>query len=93
MFEGDPQEKIKRDLRRLADDVAQLREGMMNNSREGLEHMRDTAREQFDTARQEVQAKAKEVDTYVKANPWLAAGIAAAVGIVLGALLTHKKRR
>ena len=93
MFEGDPQENLKRDLRRVADDVAQLKAAFMSGQRESLEHWRDAAKERLQEARQQAGAKAHEVDTYVKENPWVAAGIAAAAGIVLGALLGKHKRR
>ena len=93
MFEGDPQENIKRDLRRLVDDVAQLRDALMSGKREHVEHFKEAAKEQFDWARGEVGAKARHVDRYVKDNPWAAAGVAAAVGAVLGMLLVKGKHR
>ncbi len=93
MFEGDPHENLKRDLRRLADDMAQLKDAFMSGKRESLEHWRDTAKERFDGARNQANAKAHEVDVYVKENPWMAAGLAVAAGVVLGALLGKSKRR
>jgi len=93
MFEGDPHENLKRDLRRLADDVAQLRATFMSGKRESLERWRDSAKDQFDAAHQQAMDKAQEVDAYVKENPWLTAGVAVAAGVVLGALLGKGKRR
>jgi ElaB/YqjD/DUF883 family membrane-anchored ribosome-binding protein len=93
MFEGDPQENIKRDLRRLVDDVAQLRVALMSGKREQVEHFKDAAKEQFDWARGEAKAKVQEVDQYVKDKPWVAVGVAAAVGAVLGMLLLKGKHR
>jgi len=93
MFEGDPQENLKRDLRRLADDVAQLKTAFMSGQREHLERFSHAAKEQFGHAQDQAREKVHEMDTYVKENPWLAAGIAAAAGVVLGALLSKSKRR
>lgn len=93
MFEGDPQENIKRDLRRLVDDVGQLREALMSGKRASVEHYKDVAKEQFDWARGEAKAKVHEVDQYVKDKPWVAVGVAAAVGAVLGMLLLKGKHR
>ena len=92
MFEGDPQENLKRDLRRVADDIAAMRQALLEGKRESVERWRETAKQRFVDARREAQLKAEEVDTYVHANPWLAAGVAAAAGIVLGALLRRGKR-
>ena len=36
------------------------------------------------------KAVAKETDTYVHDNPWKAAGIAAAVGVLIGALISRR---
>lgn len=93
MFEGDPQENIKRDLHRLAHDVAELKDELMAGRREGVERFKQTAKEQFNHAREQAGARAHEVDEYVKDNPWLAMGIAAAVGAAVVALLGHTKRR
>ena len=38
----------------------------------------------------QAKAAAKETDAYVRHNPWQAAGVAAVVGFVLGALLTRR---
>jgi ElaB/YqjD/DUF883 family membrane-anchored ribosome-binding protein len=92
MFEGDPQENLKRDLRRVADDIAAMREALLEGKREHVERFKETAKERFTEASQQARAKAHEVDSYVHENPWLAAGIAAAAGIVLGALLGRGKR-
>ncbi len=93
MFEGDPQENIKRDLRRLVDDVGQLREALMSGERAKVEHFKDAAKEQFDWARGEAKAKVQEVDHYVKEKPWVAVGVAAAAGAVLGMLLLKSMDR
>lgn len=93
MFEGDPQENIKRDLRRLVDDVGHLRQALLSGKRADVEHFKDAAHEQFDRARQEVTAKAKAVDQYVKESPWVVVGIAAAIGVVVGLLVAKGTRR
>jgi len=93
MFEGDPQENLKRDLRRVADDIAAMRQALAEGNRETVEHFKETAHERLQEASRQAKEKAQEVDEYVRENPWLAAGVAAAAGIVLGALLGRGKRR
>jgi len=41
-------------------------------------------------ALERVRAAAGEADQYVRGNPWQAVGIAAAVGLVLGLLITRR---
>jgi ElaB/YqjD/DUF883 family membrane-anchored ribosome-binding protein len=52
-------------------------------ARERLEHLEDLVL-------QRSKAAAKATDSYVRANPWQAVGIAAGVGLLLGLLLRRR---
>jgi ElaB/YqjD/DUF883 family membrane-anchored ribosome-binding protein len=93
MFEESTTEQLKKDLGRLMDDVASLRREFRQTGASSLEAWRDDASAKLQSARQELGAHGERVDRYVREQPWMAAGIAAAVGAVLGILLGGGKRR
>lgn len=86
--------ELQEDVARLVDDLKSLRRELGASGRAGLEHLRDEAKEKIATAREQASEKFKQVDTYAHEKPWVAAGVAAAAGAVLGAvLLTWRNRR
>lgn len=93
MFEGEQNEQIKRDIRRLADDMSEMKRKVMEQDQEALRKMRDQARERVVNAREMVQDRAKHVDKYVREKPWAAVGVAALIGMLFGAVASSKKRR
>ena len=93
MFEGEQSEQIKRDIRRLADDMSEMSRKVMGQDKEALRKMRDQAREQVINARDMVQERARNVDKYVHKKPWAAVGVAALFGVLVGVVVNSKKRR
>lgn len=77
-------------LRRVSDlgdeELASLR-GRVESS---ILHARTTAGSGIDAAMGTARAAAHDADSFVRGNPWMAVGIAAAAGLLLGGLLGRK---
>jgi ElaB/YqjD/DUF883 family membrane-anchored ribosome-binding protein len=93
--------KLVEDLRTVFADVEDLLKATANQSGERITVARAKAEESLKVARArlvEVQAAvaaqtkaaAKLTDDSVRANPWQAVGISAAVGLILGMLITRR---
>ena len=94
-------EKLIEDLKVVVTDAEELLKATANQTGERIAAARAKAEESLRAARVRVaeaqaslvkQAKvaAKTTDDYVHENPWQAVGIAAAVGLVLGALISRR---
>ena len=94
-------EKLMQDLRTLVADADELLKAIANVSgqeiaaaRVKVEESLSAAKAGLTVAQASIIAKAKLAakvsDDYVRANPWIAIGIAAAVGAVLGALIARR---
>ncbi|MFI5399516.1 MAG: YqjD family protein [SAR324 cluster bacterium] len=57
---------------------------------ENLKAARERLAQLEDLAVQRTQAAVKATDTYVRAHPWHAVGIAAGIGLILGLLLRRR---
>ena len=57
---------------------------------ENLKAARERLEQLEDLALQRTRAAVKAADTYVRANPWQAVGIAAGIGLILGLLLRRR---
>lgn len=77
-------------LRRVSDlgdeEIARLRERVESS----INNARSAAGGGLDSAIGGARAAAQDADSYVRSNPWLAVGIAAAAGLLLGGLLSRK---
>ena len=93
--------KLMEDLRTVFADVEELLKATASQTGERITAARAKAEESLKVARArlaEVQAAvaaqtkavAKTTDDYVRANPWQAVGISAAVGFVFGLLITRR---
>ena len=82
-------------------DTEELPEATAGQTGERIEKVRARAEESLHNARTRVQAATHDVqavaqdamhqvDSQVRANPWAAAGITAAIGLVVGILLGRK---
>jgi ElaB/YqjD/DUF883 family membrane-anchored ribosome-binding protein len=89
------------DLRTVFADVEELLKATANQTGERITAARAKAEESLKVAKArlaEVQAAvaaqtkaaAKAADDYVRANPWQAVGISAAVGFMFGILITRR---
>jgi ElaB/YqjD/DUF883 family membrane-anchored ribosome-binding protein len=94
-------DKLIEDLRAVMVDTEDLLKATADLAGERIEKLRARAEESLRNARtrvraasQDVQAAAhdgmQKVDSQVRANPWTAVGIAAAIGFVVGILLGRK---
>ena len=94
-------QKLMDDLSAVVTDAEELLKATANQTGERIIAARAKAEESLKVAKMRIadaqdalldQAKAvaKEADTYVHDNPWKAAGIAAAVGVLIGALISRR---
>jgi ElaB/YqjD/DUF883 family membrane-anchored ribosome-binding protein len=94
-------DKLMKDLRAVVVDTEDLLKATAGQTGERIDKVRARAEESLRNARARVQATSHdvqiaaqdamhEVDTQVRANPWTAVGIAAAIGLVAGILLGRK---
>jgi len=94
-------EKLMEDLRAVIADAEELLKATANQTgeriagarakvEESLKAAKARLAEQEATVMAETRAAAKSADDFVRANPWMAAGIAAVVGLVLGILAARR---
>ena len=88
---------LGRDIQNVVTDAQELLKTVQSESESKLAEVRGRVQSQVDSAKQTIgeiqktvqdgaQLAVKETDTYVRANPWTAVGIGAAVGAVIGYL-------
>ena len=93
--------RLMEDLRTVVRDTEELLKATASQTGEKAEEARRRVSAALDSAKvrlQQAQASAaqmgdealKATEQYVRDNPWQAIGIAAGVGLVLGALLTRR---
>ena len=94
-------DKLMEDLRLVVTDAEELLRATAGQAGDKVAAARARAEESIDAAKTRIaqagyaaaaqtREAAKATDTYVHDNPWTAIGVAAAVGIVIGVLLTRK---
>jgi ElaB/YqjD/DUF883 family membrane-anchored ribosome-binding protein len=94
-------EKLMEDLRAVIADAEELLKATGKQTGERIAAARVKAEESLKAARARLaeekaavmaktKAAAKAADDHVRANPWMAVGIAAAVGLVLGILAARR---
>ena len=94
-------EKLMEDLKVVVADAEELLKATANQTGERIAAARSRAEESLRAAKvrvaeaqaslvKQARVAAKTTDDYVHENPWQAVGIAAAVGLVLGALISRR---
>lgn len=94
-------EKLMEDLKVVVADAEDLLRATASQTGERIAAARSKAEESLRAAKvrlaeaqssvvEKVKVAAKTTDDYVHENPWQAVGIAAAVGLVLGALISRR---
>ena len=63
---------------------------MLGTATTQARHLMDGAAEAYSAAAEQTKYAGKQVDRYVRANPWIAVGAAAGVGVLDGFLLRRK---
>jgi ElaB/YqjD/DUF883 family membrane-anchored ribosome-binding protein len=94
-------DKLMADFRAVILDAEELLHATANQAGEKVSAARGRVQESLRTAKEELQhiesaavdrakAAANATDTYVHQHPWQSAGIAAAVGVVIGMLIGRR---
>ncbi|HVY06093.1 MAG TPA: DUF883 family protein [Burkholderiales bacterium] len=94
-------DKLMDDLRLIVTDAEELLVATAGQAGEKVAEVRARAQESIGAAKariaqagyaagEQTRIAAKATDDYVHENPWTAVGIAAAVGLVVGVLLSRK---
>ncbi|MCS2156301.1 YqjD family protein [Scandinavium sp. H11S7] len=94
-------EHLRDELKSLADTLEEVLNSSSDKSKEELGKLRSKAEralkdsryrlgETSDAIAQQTREAAARADEYVRDNPWTGVGIGAAVGLVLGVLLSRR---
>src|SRR5580704_16276755 len=94
MSESFDANKLADELRSLVDDAeALLRSGLSTGSAELQDRAQDTLRDlkgRLGSLEQQLNARAREVDSYVRDNPWQAVAVAGGVALLLGLIMARR---
>lgn len=94
-------EHLRAELKSLADTLEEVLSASTDKSKTELDKLRGKAEkalkesryrlgETSDVIAKQTREAAAKADDYVRENPWTGVGIGAAVGVVLGVLLTRR---
>jgi ElaB/YqjD/DUF883 family membrane-anchored ribosome-binding protein len=83
-------EKLLSELRTVVTAAEELLSATGSESAERLKELRGRAEEALRGARARLEGASDEIEGQVRRHPFAALGIAAAVGLVIGVLLTRK---
>ena len=86
----EPAENMMKDLRAVLADAEELLRATADEAGPKVQEVRARAEESLRAAREHLKGAGAELDTQVRAHPWAAVGIAAAIGLVAGVLLARK---
>ena len=78
------------DLRALIADAEELLRASADQAGPRVQEARERAEESLSAAREHLKGAGAELDSQVRAHPWAAVGIAAAIGLVAGIVLSRK---
>ncbi len=94
-------ENLRAELKSLADTLEEVLNSSTDKSKEEVSKLRSKAEQALKESRhrlgetgdalaKQTREAAARADEYVRDNPWTGVGIGAAVGVVLGVLLTRR---
>lgn len=86
----DSSDSLMNDLRAVIADAEELLRATAGEAGPKVQEVRARAEESLRAAREHLKGAGAELDSQVRANPWMAVGIAAAIGLVAGVLLARK---
>jgi ElaB/YqjD/DUF883 family membrane-anchored ribosome-binding protein len=89
-MDSDSADNLMNDLRAVIADAEALLRATAGDSGERMQEVRARAEESLRAAREHLKGAGVELDGQVRAHPWAAVGIAAAIGLVAGVLLARK---
>ena len=87
---GDAADNFMNDLRAVMADAEELLRATADQAGPRVQEVRARAEESLRMAREHLKGAGAELDSQVRANPWAAVGIAAAIGLLAGVLLSRR---
>ena len=78
------------DLRAVLADAEELLRATAGEAAPKVQEARARAEETLKNARERLDGVGRELDTKVRENPWVAVGVAAGIGLLVGVLLARK---
>ncbi len=85
-----PADRFMDELRNVIADAEELLRVTADQAGPKVQEVRARAEESLRSAREQLQGAGKQLDTHVRENPWAAVGVAAAIGLLAGILLSRK---
>ena len=86
--------RLADELRQLVNDAeALLRDGLSNGAAEAQARAQDAIadlKERLAGLEQQLNARAREVDSYVRENPWQAVAVTGGIALILGLLMARR---
>ena len=67
------------------------RDTMLSAASSQAKHLMDAGADAYSAAAKQTKAAGKQVDRYVRDNPWVAIGAAAGLGVLIGWLLPRNR--
>ena len=87
-------EHLRAELKSLSDTLEEVLSSSGEKSKEELSKIRSKAEQALKQSRyrlaKQTRVAAARADEYVRENPWTGVGIGAAIGVVLGVLLSRR---
>src|SRR3954471_21007636 len=85
-----PSRNMMDELRSVIENAEELLRATAGEAGPRVQEVRARAEESLRIAREHLKGAGAELDTQVRANPWAAVGIAAAIGLIAGIVLSRK---
>jgi ElaB/YqjD/DUF883 family membrane-anchored ribosome-binding protein len=85
-----PADRFMDELRNVIADAEELLRVTAGEAGPKVQEVRARAEESLRNAREHLQGAGRQLDSHVRENPWAAVGIAAAIGVLAGILLSRK---
>ena len=86
----DAADNFMNDLRTVIADAEELLRATAGEAGPRVQEVRERAEESLRIAREHLKGAGAELDSQVRSNPWAAVGIAAAIGLIAGIILSRK---
>ena len=97
MSKDNATDNLRAELKSLADTLEEVLSSSGDKSKEEMSKIRSKAEHALRESRHRlsetsdvIAKQTREADNYVRENPWTGVGIGAAVGVVLGVLLSRR---
>ena len=79
-----------KDLQAIMADAEELLRATADQAGPRVQEARARTEEALRSARERMQSTGRELDTQVREHPWVAVGVAAGIGLLIGVLLARK---